>query len=155
MLTGQKFGYITHTAVYKSERPHKPQPNECEMVENNRSHFHKTKKKYVNFSKGLNFFSLAEFFCRPSRIILKRVGNNGTDADNSPEAVDMNGRFQMQGGKNWFLPKEMNANRFFWDSHWLEIWSNTFIPLWDRMEGAWLWTLESNPGPPALQASTL
>jgi hypothetical protein len=29
----------------------------------------------------------------------------------------MNGRFQMQGGKNWFLPKEMNANRFFWDSH--------------------------------------
>ncbi len=53
-------------------------------------------------------------------------------ADPSPppraEAVDMNGRFQMQGGKNWFLPKEMNANRFFWDSHWLEIWSNHFYP---------------------------
>jgi hypothetical protein len=46
----------------------------------------------------------------------------------SPEAVDMNGRFQMQGGKNWFLPKEMNPNRFFWDSHWLEIWSNHFYP---------------------------
>ncbi len=46
----------------------------------------------------------------------------------TPEAVDMNGRFQMQGGKNWFLPKEMNANRFFWDSHWLEIWSNHFYP---------------------------
>jgi hypothetical protein len=45
-----------------------------------------------------------------------------------PEAVDMNGRFQMQGGKNWLLPKEMNANRFFWDSHWLEIWSNHFYP---------------------------
>jgi hypothetical protein len=45
-----------------------------------------------------------------------------------PEAVDMNGRFQMQGGKNWFLPKVMNANRFFWDSHWLEIWSNHFYP---------------------------
>ncbi len=44
------------------------------------------------------------------------------------EAVDMNGRFQMQGGKNWFLPKEMNVNRFFWDSHWLEIWSNHFYP---------------------------
>ncbi len=44
------------------------------------------------------------------------------------EAVVMNGRFQMQGGKNWFLPKEMNANRFFWDSHWLEIWSNHFYP---------------------------
>jgi hypothetical protein len=40
----------------------------------------------------------------------------------------MNGRFQMQGSKNWFLPKEMNANRFFWDSHWLEIWSNHFCP---------------------------
>jgi hypothetical protein len=40
----------------------------------------------------------------------------------------MNGRFQMQGGKNWFLPKEMNANRFFWDSHWLEIRSNHFCP---------------------------
>jgi hypothetical protein len=47
---------------------------------------------------------------------------------NSPEAVDMNGRFQMQGGKNWFFPKEMNANRFFCDSHWLEIWSNHFYP---------------------------
>jgi hypothetical protein len=44
------------------------------------------------------------------------------------EAVDMNGRFQMQGGKNWFFPKEMNANRFFWDSHWLEIWSNHYYP---------------------------
>jgi hypothetical protein len=41
---------------------------------------------------------------------------------------DMNGRFQMQGGKNWFFPKEVNANRFFWDSHWLEIWSNNFCP---------------------------
>jgi hypothetical protein len=45
-----------------------------------------------------------------------------------PEVVDMNGRFQMQGGKNWFLPKEMNANRFFCNSHWLEIWSNHFYP---------------------------
>ncbi len=33
----------------------------------------------------------------------------------------MNARFQMQGGKNWILPKEMNANRFFWDSHWPEM----------------------------------
>jgi hypothetical protein len=45
----------------------------------------------------------------------------------------MNGRFQMQGGKNWFLPKEMNANRFFWDSHWLEIWSNHFYPSMGQM----------------------
>jgi hypothetical protein len=35
----------------------------------------------------------------------------------------------MQGGKNWIFPKEMNANRFFWDSHLLEIWSNHFFPL--------------------------
>jgi hypothetical protein len=41
---------------------------------------------------------------------------------------DMNVIFQKQGGKNWFLPKENNANRFFWDSHWLEIWSNHFCP---------------------------
>jgi hypothetical protein len=34
----------------------------------------------------------------------------------------------MQGGKNWILPKQMNANRFFWDSHWLEIWSNHLLP---------------------------
>ncbi len=34
----------------------------------------------------------------------------------------------MQGGKNWIFPKEMNANRFFWDSHLLEIWSNQFFP---------------------------
>jgi hypothetical protein len=40
----------------------------------------------------------------------------------------MNGRLQTQGGKNWILPKEMNANRFFWDSHWLEIWPNQLFP---------------------------
>jgi hypothetical protein len=40
----------------------------------------------------------------------------------------MNGRFQIQGGKNWILPKDTNANRFFWDSHWLEIWSNHLCP---------------------------
>jgi hypothetical protein len=34
----------------------------------------------------------------------------------------------MQGGKNWIFPKYINANRFFWDSHWLEIWSNHFCP---------------------------
>jgi hypothetical protein len=40
----------------------------------------------------------------------------------------MNGRFQMQGGKSWILPKEVNANRFFWASHCLENWSNHFFP---------------------------
>jgi hypothetical protein len=53
----------------------------------------------------------------------------------------MNGRFQMQGGKRWIFPKEMNANRFFWDSRWLKSGQTTFVPLWDRMEGVWLWAL--------------
>jgi hypothetical protein len=34
----------------------------------------------------------------------------------------------MQGGKNWMFPEKVNANRFFWDSHWLEIWSNHLCP---------------------------
>jgi hypothetical protein len=34
----------------------------------------------------------------------------------------------MQGSKNWILPKEINANRFFRDSHWLEIWKNPLCP---------------------------
>ncbi len=73
----------------------------------------------------------------------------------------MNGRTLIQGGKNWILPKEIDANRFFRDSYWLEIWKNhfcpsmrpnggsvamdsgqtTFVPVWDRMEGGWQWTL--------------
>ena len=36
----------------------------------------------------------------------------------------------MQGDKNWILPKEMNANRFFLDSHWLEIWSKPLLSLY-------------------------
>ncbi len=50
------------------------------------------------------------------------------DVSKTTETVVMNGRFQMQGGKSRILPKEMKANRFFWDSHWLEIWSNHFCP---------------------------
>ncbi len=41
---------------------------------------------------------------------------------------DMNERSQMQGGKYRIFPKEMNENRFFLDSHWLEIWKNHFRP---------------------------
>jgi len=44
------------------------------------------------------------------------------------EAVRHERRSQMQGGKNWILPKEINANWFFWDSHWLEIWKNHLCP---------------------------
>jgi hypothetical protein len=40
----------------------------------------------------------------------------------------MNRRCQMQGGKNWIFQKEINANRFFWDSHWPEIWLNHLLP---------------------------
>ncbi len=53
---------------------------------------------------------------------------------------DTNGRSQMQGGKNWILPKEINANR---SSKTLIGWKSgktTCDPLWDRMKGAWLWT---------------
>jgi hypothetical protein len=56
----------------------------------------------------------------------------------------MNGRFKMQGGKNWIFPKEMNANQFFWDSH---LAGNLVKPLislsgtdW-RERGYGLWTL--------------
>jgi hypothetical protein len=49
------------------------------------------------------------------------------DSVGVPMQYDMNGRFQMQGGKNRILPKEINANRFFWDSHWLEIWVKPLI----------------------------
>jgi hypothetical protein len=54
----------------------------------------------------------------------------------------MNGRSQMQGGKNWILSEERNANQFFWDSHWLEIWKNHSCSCMVPNGGlAWLWTL--------------
>ncbi len=34
----------------------------------------------------------------------------------------------MQGGKNRFLPKEMTANLFIWDTQWLKIWSKHLCP---------------------------
>jgi hypothetical protein len=56
----------------------------------------------------------------------------------------MNERSQMQGGKNRILLKEIYANRFIRDSHWLEIWKNHFCPTmgpteW-RERGYGLWT---------------
>jgi hypothetical protein len=39
------------------------------------------------------------------------------------------------GSKNWILPKEINENRFFRDSHWLEIWKNPYVPPWDSPDG--------------------
>jgi hypothetical protein len=57
---------------------------------------------------------------------------------------DMNVRSQMQGGKNRILPKEINANRFFRNSHWLEIWKNRLCPIWTewRESGYVLWQKE-------------
>ncbi len=49
---------------------------------------------------------------------------------------DMNGRSQMQGGKNWILPKEKNANRFFWDYDWLVLWKNNLCPSLGSNEGS-------------------
>jgi hypothetical protein len=40
----------------------------------------------------------------------------------------MNWRSQIQGGKNWILPREINANRLFRDSHWMKIWKNHLCP---------------------------
>jgi len=34
--------------------------------------------------------------------------------ESSQRRYDMNRISQMQGGKNWILPKEINANQFFW-----------------------------------------
>ncbi len=65
--------------------------------------------------------------------------------DNWERAVlrryDMNGRFQTQGGKNWLCRKRWmqtgsSGTLIGWKSG-----QTTFVPLWDRMKGAWLWTL--------------
>ncbi len=50
------------------------------------------------------------------------------DSIATTERYDMNGKSQMQGGKNWILLKDINKNRFFGDSHWLEIWKNHLCP---------------------------
>ncbi len=47
--------------------------------------------------------------------------------------------------KTGFWPEEINADRFFWNSRWLEIWKNQLCPsIRDRMKGAWLWTQKNN-----------
>jgi hypothetical protein len=49
----------------------------------------------------------------------------------------MNGRFQKQGGKNWILPKEIDANRFSRDSMAGNL-ENPLMSLY-KTEGAWLY----------------
>jgi hypothetical protein len=53
-------------------------------------------------------YTLFETFliaCSQKQQWIARRMFNATLCSNSPEAVDMNRRFQMQGGKNWILPK--------------------------------------------------
>jgi hypothetical protein len=38
----------------------------------------------------------------------------------STEAVRLEREISNEGGKNWIMPKEINANRFFWGSHSVE-----------------------------------
>ncbi len=67
--------------------------------------------------------------CRAQSLIFqRRYTDKTTLSAGLQRRYDMNGRFQMQGVKNWILPKEINANRFFWNSHRLRIWSNHFCP---------------------------
>jgi hypothetical protein len=52
----------------------------------------------------------------------------------------MNGRFQMQGGKTGFC---RNRSMQTGSSGTLIGWKSgqtNYVPLWDRMEGSWLWT---------------
>ncbi len=46
--------------------------------------------------------------------------HNFSRSCHSLRRCDMNGRSQMQGGKNWILQEGINANQFFWEAHWLE-----------------------------------
>ncbi len=72
-----------------------------------------------------------------------RTASPGTaSASCKQRRYDMNRWSQMLGGHNWILLKGINANRFFWDSPW-KSGKTTYVPLWDQMEGAWLWTLQT------------
>jgi hypothetical protein len=53
---------------------------------------------------------------------------------------DMNGRSHMMGGENWILPKEINATG---SSGTLIGWKAEKPLLRIRIEGAWLWSMDS------------
>jgi hypothetical protein len=44
-----------------------------------------------------------------------------TNAQSVLRRYDTNGRYQIQGGKNWILPKEIKAKPVLVRLHWLEI----------------------------------
>ncbi len=52
------------------------------------------------------------------------------------KARALNTMSQMQGGQNWILPKDINANGFFWDSHWIKMWKNHHSPSMGLSEGS-------------------
>jgi hypothetical protein len=54
----------------------------------------------------------------------------------------MNGRFQMQGGKTGLCRKRSMQTGYSWTLIGWKSDKTTYVPLWDRMEGAWLWTLK-------------
>jgi hypothetical protein len=51
---------------------------------------------------------------------------------------DMNRRSQMQGGKNWILQKLVLLMLSLVGNLEKQV---GYVPLWDRVEGKWLWTL--------------
>jgi hypothetical protein len=48
---------------------------------------------------------VADFSKKLRAYLMKAFRMNLISAGSISEAVDMNGRFPMQGGKNWILPK--------------------------------------------------
>ncbi len=76
---------------------------------------HKTKCTFFAFSEG---HIRAPFIAHQVPESLRRTGLHLSLSVKS-RRYNMNGKFQMQGGKNWILQKQINANGFFSDSHWL------------------------------------
>jgi hypothetical protein len=64
------------------------------------------------------------------------------DEDVFLRRYDMNGSFQMQGGKTGFCRNRSMQTGSSWTLIGWISGQTTFVPLWDRMEGAWLWTLQ-------------
>ncbi len=80
----------------------------------------------VTWEWNFLIFSLA--VPNPRYMRSPKIQSSGTKAFCNLRFNDMNGRSQMQGGKNCILPEEINENQFSWDSHWLEIWKNHLCP---------------------------
>jgi hypothetical protein len=56
----------------------------------------------------------------------------------------MNGRSQMQEGKNWILPKEINVNRLDW-TEWRERGYGLCIKIRERKDSGMFEYIRSNP----------